>query len=779
MPDLFLELFSEEIPARMQPRAMEDLKKLVTDKLVDAGLVYEGAKAFATPRRLALSVVGLPAKQPDIKEEKKGPRVGAPEAAVAGFLKGAGLRSLDEAKIEKDPKKGEFYVAVIEKKGRDAIDVIAEIVPDVIRNFPWPKSMRWGKASAEPGALTWVRPLHSIVATFGPETEDPEVVRFDIGGIKAGHTTYGHRFMAPGAIEVRRQDDWMAKLEKAKVIVDPARRKDIILQEAKTLASAQNYELVEDADLLTETAGLVEWPVVLMGSFDRSFLSIPGEVIRATIRNNQKCFVVRDPQSSKLADKFVLVSNLEASDGGKEIVAGNERVIRARLSDAKFFYETDLRTRLEDRLPKFEQIVFHEKLGTQAERIQRIERLAAELAPLVGADVEKTKRAARLCKADLLTEVVGEFPELQGLMGKYYAEAQGEDEAVAHACEDHYKPKGPDDLVPADPVSVAVALADKIDTTTLFFWMGEPPTGSKDPYALRRAAIGIIRLVIENRIRLPLAEVFYSALWNVITEWDNQYRSVLLVSEILELDEEDERGRKVKGRQFEHVRSPESLEQFRLRGPYAEIAFTLGDEHGVDGFERDGAFWETSRTGFADPFITIDLLLSFFADRLKVQLREQGARHDLVDAVFALEGQDDLLMIVRRVEALGKFLETDDGKNLLAGVKRASNILRIEEKKDGKSYDGAPDAKLLKEPEERALAGAIDSAKEDAASAVGREDFAAAMSAMAKLRPAVDAFFEKVTVNAEDKALRENRLKLLNEIRAATRAVADFSRIEG
>jgi glycyl-tRNA synthetase beta chain len=723
MPDLFLELFSEEIPARMQPRAMEDLKKLVTDKLVDAGLVYEGVKAFATPRRLALSVVGLPARQPDIREEKKGPRVGAPDAALAGFLKSAGLKSIDEAKIEKDPKKGEFYVAVIEKQGRDAIEVIAEIVPDIIRNFPWPKSMRWGKASAEPGALTWVRPLHNIVATFGPETEDPDVVKFEVGGIRAGHTTYGHRFMAPGAIEVRRQDDWMAKLEKAKVIVDPARRKDIILHDAKDLAFAQGYELVEDADLLTEAAGLVEWPVVLMGSFDQSFLSIPGEVIRATIRNNQKCFVVRDPQSSKLADKFVLVSNLEASDGGKEIVAGNERVIRARLSDAKFFYETDLRKGLEDRLEKFEQIVFHEKLGTQAERIARIEKLAVQLAPLVKADPKLAARAAKLCKADLLTEVVGEFPELQGLMGKYYAEAQGEDEAVAHACEDHYKPKGPDDLVPADPVSVAVALADKIDTLVGFWAIDEKPTGSKDPYALRRAALGVIRLVLSNELRLHLLEAFGLATEGHVAQGNRHIAATL-------------------------DRAPKGQTE-------------LGSlKTSFDAFTGAG-------------------LREFFADRLKVQLREQGARHDLVDAVFALEGQDDLLMIVRRVEALGKFLETEDGKNLLAGVKRASNILRIEEKKDGKSYDGAPDAKLLKEPEERALAGAIDSAKEDAASAVGREDFAAAMSTMAKLRPAVDAFFEKVTVNAEDKALRENRLKLLNEIRAATRAVADFSKIEG
>ncbi len=492
MPDLLLELFSEEIPARMQARAAEDLRKAVTDRLVAAGLVYEGARAFVTPRRLTLAVHGVPVRQPDLREEKKGPRVGAPENAIAGFLKAAGLTSISEAKVQPD-KKGDFYVALIEKPGRAAIDVIGEILPDVIKSFPWPKSMRWGVQSKEPGALTWVRPLHSIVATFGPETEDPDIVSFSVGGISAGNETRGHRFLAPAPFTVRRLDDYMAKLDKAKVVLDAERRKDIIRTEAKQLAFAQGLELVEDDDLLNEVAGLVEWPVVLMGSFDEAFLRIPEEVIRATIRNNQKCFVLRDTAHAKLINKFILVSNMEAEDGGKEIVAGNERVIHARLSDAKFFYETDLKTRLEDRLPKFKDIVFHEKLGSQAERIARIERLAAELAPLVGADVEKAKRAARLCKADLLTEAVGEFPELQGLMGKYYAEAQGEDEAVAHACEDHYKPKGPDDLVPSDPVSIAVALADKIDILTGFWAINEKPTGSKDPYALRRATLGVIR----------------------------------------------------------------------------------------------------------------------------------------------------------------------------------------------------------------------------------------------------------------------------------------------
>jgi glycyl-tRNA synthetase beta chain len=712
MPDLLLEFLSEEIPARMQARAAEDLRKLVTDRLVAEGLTYEGARAFATPRRLALTIHGVPAKHPDVKEEKKGPRVGAPENAIAGFLKAAGLSSISQAKVQPD-KKGDFYVAVLDRPGRDAIDVIKDVLHATVATFPWPKSMRWGAQSAKPGSLSWVRPLHSIVATFGPETEEPEIVLLDIGGIKAGDETRGHRFMAPAPFKVRHFDDYMAGLEKAKVVLDPARRADTVLADAKNLAFAQGFDLVEDEGLLSEVAGLVEWPVTLMGSFDKAFLAIPDEVIRATIRNNQKCFVLRDPQSAKLVNKFILVANEEAMDGGKAIVAGNERVIRARLSDAKFFYETDLKTRLEDRLPKFEQIVFHEKLGTQAERITRIVALAGRVAPLVGADVAKTERAAQLCKADLLTDVVGEFPELQGLMGRYYAEAQDEDEAVAHACEDHYKPKGPDDLVPSDPVSIAVALADKIDTLTGFWAIFEPPTGSKDPYALRRAALGVIKIVLQNEIRLAL--------------------------------------RPLVGRQL------------------ASWFETLTPR--VHKFTAD-------QMRQASEAATSDLLL-FFADRLKVQLREQGARHDLVDAVFALEGQDDLLMIVRRVDALGKFLDTDDGKNLLAGYKRATNIIRIEEKKDKRDYTGAPDARRYQLPEEKALAEAIDAVRNEAAAAVGREDFAAAMRAMAKLRPRVDAFFDKVTVNVDDKALRENRLKLLNEIREATRAVADFSKIEG
>jgi glycyl-tRNA synthetase beta chain len=722
MPDLLLELFSEEIPARMQAKAAEDLRRMVTDKLVAEGLVYEGAKAFATPRRLALTVHGIPARQSDLKEERKGPRVGGPEAAVAGFLKATGLASLDEAKIQRDPKKGDFYVALIEKPGRATLDVLADMLPVIVRTFPWPKSMRWGERSARPGALQWVRPLHAIIATFGIETEEPDVVKFSIDGIEAGQTTFGHRFMAPAAIPVRRFDDYEAKLKAAKVALDPQARKDIILTDAKQLTFAQGFELVEDQVLLDEVSGLVEWPVVLMGSFDKEFLSIPGEVIRATIRNNQKCFVVSDPKTAKLTNKFILTANIEASDGGKAIIAGNERVIRARLSDAKFFYETDLKTKLEDRLPKFEQIVFHEKLGTQGERIKRIERLAAEVAPLVGADIEKAKRAAHLAKADLLTEVVGEFPELQGLMGKYYALAQGEDASVAAASEEHYKPQGPADRVPTDPVSIAVALADKIDTLVGFWAIDEKPTGSKDPYALRRAALGVIRLIVENDIRCNLVTIF------------NQHILVVIQS---------------------------------VAGAFHRLTGgTFASGQGL-------VIW----SGTSVDQKCIDLL-SFFADRLKVQLRDQGARHDLVDAVFALGGQDDLLLIVRRVEALGKFLDTDDGKNLLAGIKRASNILAIEEKKDKRSFDGAPDPALYKLDEEKTLAKATDQVKAEAGAAVAKEDFAGAMSAIAKLRPAVDAFFDKVKVNDDDAKVRENRLKLLNEIRAATRAVADFSKIQ-
>ena len=793
MPDLLLELFSEEIPARMQAKAADDLRKLVTDRLVDAGLVYEGAKAFVTPRRLTLWVQGIPAQQPDVREEKKGPRVGAPAAALQGFLKAAGLASIDQAQIQSDPKKGDFYIARIERTGRPASAVLTEILPAIVRTFPWPKSMRWGA-----GSLQWVRPLHSVIATFGPETEEPQVLSFAIDGITAGNVTYGHRFLAPQAITVRRLDDYSAALEQAKVVLDPERRRDMILTDARNLAFAQGFALVEDAGLLAEVAGLVEWPVVLMGAFEEDFLSIPPEVIRTTIRANQKCFVLtkdaafaaplpggerstarasatagegetgsrvipphpalradlsppgRGEGGGSLAPRFILVANTEASDGGKAIVAGNERVIRARLSDAKFFYETDLKIPLEERVIRLSKIVFHEKLGSQVERVERIERLARRIAELTGADPNATARAARLAKADLVTDMVGEFPELQGLMGKYYALAQGESESVARAIEDHYKPVGPSDRVPSDPVAIAVALADKLDTLVGFWAINEKPTGSKDPYALRRAALGVIRIILENGLRLPLLPIIDFASKPVLGRGYYLSRA----KDLLEIESLASR-----------------LVSDVLRRWTEKIAVVTGADEPV---HADAA----SEADARGSTLAKDLLL-FFAERLKVQLRDQGARHDLVDAVFALPGQDDLLMVTRRVEALANFLATDDGANLLAGYRRATNILRIEEKKDSHSYHGRPFSNLYAQDEERALAAAIQSTKQEAEAAVARDDFGSAMTAMSKLRPHVDAFFDKVTVNADKPDLRENRLKLLNEIREATRSVADFSNIEG
>ncbi|MBB6308283.1 glycine--tRNA ligase subunit beta [Xanthobacter tagetidis] len=783
MPDLLLELFSEEIPARMQAQAAEALRKLVTDKLVERGLIYEGAKAFVTPRRLALSVHGLPGRQADQKEEKKGPRVGAPEAALQGFLKGAGLSSIDQATIQSDPKKGDFYVAVIEKKGLPTPDVIAEIIPEIVRSFPWPKSMRWGPDSAKPGSLKWVRPLHSIVATFGAEGDEPEVVHFSVDGIEASNVTRGHRFMAPAPFTVKRLDDWMAKLEAAKVVADRDRRKQIILNDAKDLALAAGLELVEDEGLLDEVCGLVEWPVVLMGSFEERFLDIPDEVIRATIRANQKCFVLRNPETGRLANRFLLVSNLVASDGGKAIVAGNERVIRARLSDAKFFWDTDRVNGLASRLPKFAHITFHEKLGSQAERIERIRRLAVELAPKVGAPAALAEEAALVAKADLLTEVVGEFPELQGLMGRYYAEGEKLPPEVAAACEDHYKPQGPNDRVPTAPVSVAVALADKIDTLVGFWAIDEKPTGSKDPYALRRAALGVIRIVLENGLKLRLRETILEAgeifrLWKINSyfNFDNNIRVPYVLNsrgDYSVIPEYASDGIGFSDWPFIHAASTD-LDIFDEI--FSAKAFKV---------EKNGNLYlevvknpDTVSRVFSWSNLDSDLL-AFFADRLKVYLRDRGARHDLVDAVFALEGQDDLLLVVRRVEALGRFLDTEDGKTLLAGYRRAVNILRIEEKKDGRAFTGPTNAALLKEPAEEHLAAAIEDVKARVTKAVAAEDFAAAMTALADLRAPVDAFFDAVTVNDKDAALRENRLKLLDEIRAATRTIADFDLIQG
>ena len=728
MPDLLLELRSEEIPARMQRKAAGDLRKMVTDGLVEAGLTYEAAREYWTPRRLTLDIRGVTARSKDVREEIKGPSTGAPEQAVQGFLRKAGLTDISQAHVHSDPKKGDFYVAHLVKPGRAAEEIIAEIVPAVVRGFPWPKSMRWGAASAKPGSLRWVRPLQSILCTFGPETAEPVVVDFDIDGIRSGNVTYGHRFHAPEPITVRRFDDYVTKLEAAKVILDAERRKEIIVTDARNLAFASGLELVEDDGLLEEVSGLVEWPVVLMGAFEEDYLQIPAEVIRLTIRANQKCFVVRPQgEDDALANRFLLTANIEATDGGAEIARGNGKVVRARLSDALYFWKTDqgnlpdlgelkasaeklgldLAKPLDQRMARLDHlnVTFHAKLGTQGERVERIARLAEELAPAVGADPALARRAALLAKADLQTEVVGEFPELQGAMGRKYALLQGEDPAVAAAIEEHYKPQGPSDHVPTAPVSIAVALADKLDTLVGFWAIDEKPTGSKDPYALRRAALGVIRIIIENGVRLELGDAFSTAqaIWRT-------YK-------------------------------------------FAEFARY---EHAAD-------------------------LLSFLHERLKVYLRDKGARHDLIDAVLASgEGaaNDDLLLVVSRVAALGVFLDSEDGRNLLAGTKRAANILAAEEKK-GAVVPADVDPALLSDPAEKALSTAVNTAEAEAAKAIALQDFAGAMQALSALRGPVDAFFEAVMVNVDDADVRANRLALLARIRAATGQVADFSRIAG
>ena len=663
--------------------------------------------------------------------------------------------------------------------------MLAEVLPKMIRDFPWPKSMRWGAGSTERESLRWVRPLHAIVATFGPETEDPVIVDFSVDGIVAGDVTYGHRFMAPEPIKVRRFDDYQDALRDAKVVLDAERRKDIILHDARDRAFALSLEMVEDEALTGEVAGLNEWPVVLVGTFDEAFLEIPPEVIRATIRANQKCFVLRDPKTGALASRFVMVANIEASDGGKEIVAGNERVIRARLADARHFWETDqqplpdhdseameaaakrlsldLAKPLDQRMAKLAatDVVFHEKLGTQGQRVERIVRLARELATMVGADPDKAARAAALAKADLTSEMVGEFPELQGLMGRYYAAAQGEDGSVAIAIEDHYKPQGPGDSVPTDPVAIAVALADKLDILVGFWAIDEKPTGSKDPYALRRAALGVIRIVLEADLRQSLSVTSRPAHRSRCEQMSRNHQ-IVYQGDPSDYELPDDWEGELWG---QYDIGHDDLDVAHQDGCYfTPEAFpsTFDKVYEFEGFDR-----------------FLPDLLAFFADRLKVQLRDEGARHDLVDAVFALGNQDDLLMIVRRVEALGAFLDTEDGQNLLTGYRRAANILRDEEKKSGDSFTGDVDAALLSEPEEIALHKAIIAAETAAASATEAEDFAAAMRALAGLRAPVDTFFDKILVNAPDQDTRANRLRLLGRIREAMLKVADFSRIEG
>ncbi|WP_454700299.1 glycine--tRNA ligase subunit beta [Agrobacterium burrii] len=740
MPDLLLELRSEEIPARMQRKAAGDLKKLVTDALVERGLTYEGAREYWTPRRLTLDIRGLNARSADVREEKKGPRTDANEKAIEGFLRGAGLNDISEAQVVSDPKKGDFYVAIINKPGRPAEEIIAEVMPGIIRSFPWPKSMRSGPASMPKGSsyagiegkgsesLRWVRPLQSIVCLFGPEHDETQVIPFVIDGIVAGNVTYGHRFHAPGPITVRRFEDYVSSLEKAKVILDAERRKDIILHDAKDLAFANGLDLVEDEGLLEEVSGLVEWPQVLMGTFEEDYLQIPAEIIRLTIKTNQKCFVTRNQGAEEgLSNRFILISNIEASDGGKEIIHGNGKVVRARLSDARHFWNRDqgdlpdldtlkdsaakfgldLKKPLDQRMAKLDalNVTFHAKLGSQGERVTRIRELAKALAPVVGADETLVDRAVVLAKADLRTEAVGEFPELQGLMGRKYAALQGENESVAAAIEDHYKPQGPSDRLPADKVAITVALADKLDTLVGFWAIDEKPTGSKDPFALRRAALGVVRIILERNVRLPIADIF--------EPW------------------------------LQHVTE--------------NVTFAKNPDDVMFEVEAD--------------------LLAFFHDRLKVYLRDLGARYDLIDAVLTPES-DDLLLIARRVEALTAFITGEDGRNLLAGAKRATQLLAAEEKKGTVVADSVSE-ELLKLDAEKALYAAIKTASADAAKAVEGEDFRSAMQALSTLRAPVDKFFEDVLVNDEDAAIRANRLALLKAIREATGTVADFSKITG
>ncbi|MBP1859501.1 glycine--tRNA ligase subunit beta [Rhizobium herbae] len=762
MPDLLLELRSEEIPARLQRKAAGDLKKLLTDALVEAGLTYEGAREYWTPRRLTLDIRGLNTRSADVREDRKGPSTSANEKAIEGFLRSAGLSDISQAHVHSDPKKGDFYVAHIVKPGRPTEEIVADVMPGIIRNFPWPKPMRSGAASAKPGSLRWVRPLQSIVCLFGPEHEETHVIPFEVDGIVASNITYGHRFHAPEAITVRRFADYIEKLEKAKVVLDAERRKQIIAADAANIAFANGLELVEDEALLEEVSGLVEWPQVLMGAFEEDYLAIPSEIIRLTIKTNQKCFVTRRPGEETLSNKFILVANIEAKDGGKEIVHGNGKVVRARLSDAKHFwtrdqgnlpdletleasakkFDLDLNKPLDQRMAKLDalNVTFHAKLGTQSERVQRIRALAAELAKATGANPVLVDRAVVLAKADLRTEAVGEFPELQGLMGRKYALLQGEDASVAAAIEDHWKPQGPSDRLPADAVGLTVALADKLDTLVGFWAIDEKPTGSKDPYALRRAALGVVRVLLERKVRLNLFTAFQLHMASI-----ERYRGIASVEE--------------------KVFSFSDVAQL----PAKVLAFAT--DIGQLTMEMLGS--EARRK------VTLESadLLSFFHDRLKVYLRDLGARHDLIDAVLTPDA-DDLLMVARRVEALTAFITSEEGLNLLAGTKRATQLLAAEEKK-GTAVAANVDPALLTLDAEKALYAAVTQASTEASAAIAGEDFRSAMEALAKLRGPVDQFFADVLVNDEDPAIRANRLALLGLIRSATGTVADFSKIAG
>jgi glycyl-tRNA synthetase beta chain len=732
MPDLLLELFSEEIPARMQTRAAEDLQRMMNERLLAAGFLPEGVKAFAGPRRLTLLATGLPARQADRKEEKKGPRVGAPQGAIDGFLKSAGLSSLDQCAIEED-KKGQYYVARVDRPGRATADLIAEAVPAVVRDFPWPKSMRWGD-----GELAWVRPLQSVLCCF-----DNEVVPFEIGGLASGDETRGHRRAGDAIIRARTFDKYVLGLTNAKVMIDADARKGMIAADAKTLCEAQGLELVEDKGLLAEVAGLAEWPVVMMGAFDPKFLSLPDEALTASMRGHQKYFSVRDPRTGRLAPKFIFVANIEAADGGASMRKGYERVLTARLSDAWYLYHQDLKRPLESRIADLDRVTFFEGLGSIRDKARRIASLAKEIAPAVGADPQAAEQSALLAKADLTTGMVYEFPELQGLMGRYYALAQGVAAPIADAIRDHYAPKGADDAVPTAPVSVAVALADKIDTLTAFWAIGKKPTGSGDPFALRRAALGTVAFCLAKNVRLKLNRIaLLHGLAAISTIGAAIYERVDGVA-----------------REYDASRAylddPASLEPMdrevrsRKRPKYEELASEV---------------------------------VAFFHDRLKVYLRDKGHRYDHIDAVLTrADGapEDDLVLIVMKLEALDAFLKTDDGANLAAGYKRAANILKAEEKKGALPGAAAVEASKLQQAEEKALHAALMAVEEKAKAAVGAEKFSDAMAALSTLRAPIDAFFDKVTVNADDAALRANRLALLQRFVAATATVADLSKLEG
>ena len=771
MPDLLIELLSEEIPARMQARAADDLKRLMTDGLVEAGLTYAGAAAFATPRRLALSVAGLSAESRAVREERKGPAVGAPEAAVQGFLRSTGL-TLDALEVRPD-KKGQAYFAVIEKPGRAAAEIVAELLARTVREFPWPKSMRWGS-----GSLRWVRPLQSIICLMVSEA-GAEVVDLEIDGLRAGNVTRGHRFMAPGAFSVSSFEDYEAKLKRAHVVLRAEERAAHILADAQGLAFAQGLELVEDAGLLAEVAGLVEWPVVLMGPIGEEFLGLPPEVLQTSMREHQKFFSVRNPRTGRI-ERFVTVANIETPDQGATILAGNGKVLAARLSDARFFWENDLRTVRESGLEGMgaglAAVTFHNKLGSQADRVARIAALAREIAPMVGASPDLAAEAARVAKADLRSQMVGEFPELQGLMGRYYAAAAGLPAEVAAACEEHYAPLGPSDAVPSAPVSVAVALADKIDTLTGFWAIDEKPTGSKDPFALRRAALGVIRLVLLNRVRLDLASILQEALGENaiaaarsghIARWMNV--TATLNDKVRESRVLSSFAAAVQGRPV-FLGSREEFDELWRRGELVRIDNNSGHEELK---EKDvlGGF-ETKEQIAAD-------LLSFLHDRLKVFLRDEGIPHGVIDACLAMPGNDDLTLLVARARALAAFLKTDDGENLLQGFKRANNILTQAEAKDGVEYSFGADPKFAEAPEEIVLFAALDAAEKAIAPAMRAEGFAAAMAAMAALRAPIDAFFTAVQVNADNQIVRRNRLNLLSRIRTICLSVADLTRVEG